>query len=126
MREWPCAACHLPAWRYECCWYESPECSAEGAAFAKKHSLPRLEIDCLGGLGCMFRAQNQNDKAVSLLEQALALCESTDDADSKASTLVNLGSALMSVGGAGQQPRGQHAHERSAAWHWAWAPGLPA
>lgn len=26
-----------------------------GAEFAREHTLPRLEIDCLGGLGCMYR-----------------------------------------------------------------------
>ncbi len=26
-----------------------------GAYFAKQNNLPRLEIDCLGGLGCMYR-----------------------------------------------------------------------
>jgi hypothetical protein len=34
-----------------------------------------------------------------VLEQALALCEKLGDEDSKASTLCNLGSALMQVCG---------------------------
>ncbi len=27
----------------------------QGAAYAKQHGLQRLEIDCLGGLGCLYR-----------------------------------------------------------------------
>jgi hypothetical protein len=45
----------------------------------------------------LCRAQNQAQKSVDVLEQALALCEKLGDQDSKASTLCNLGSALMQV-----------------------------
>mmetsp|Transcript_34181 Transcript_34181/g.86450 ORF Transcript_34181/g.86450 Transcript_34181/m.86450 type:complete len:528 (-) Transcript_34181:210-1793(-) len=67
----------------------------QGAAFAKQHDNVRLEIDCLAGLGCMYRGKNEAPKAVELLSQALALCEKAGDEDSKASTLCNLGAALM-------------------------------
>ncbi|GFH16525.1 uncharacterized protein HaLaN_12956, partial [Haematococcus lacustris] len=69
----------------------------QGAEFARQHNQARLEIDCLGGLGVMYRNQNQAAKAVELLETALALCEKSEDMDSKASTLCNLGAAMMQV-----------------------------
>ncbi len=43
------------------------------------------------------RAQGDADKAVSLLEEALALSQASKDDDSRASTMCNLGSALIKV-----------------------------
>jgi hypothetical protein len=43
------------------------------------------------------RGKNEAPKAVELLTQALELCEKSGDEDSKASTLCNLGAALMQV-----------------------------
>lgn len=41
------------------------------------------------------RAQNDGPKAVAELQKALALCDGADDEDSRASTLCNLGAALI-------------------------------
>lgn len=43
------------------------------------------------------RAQGEGEEAVKLLEQALELCATLKDEDTRASTLCNLGAALMQV-----------------------------
>eukprot|EP00798_Chlamydomonas_sp_ICE-L_P032313 gene32313-16883_t len=69
----------------------------EGVKFSEGEKLLKLQVDCLSGLGILFRTQNEAEKAVGFLSQALVLSEKAGDADSCASTLVNLGSALMSI-----------------------------
>jgi len=68
---------------------------SDGVQFAQKHSLDKLQIDCLAGLGMMYRAQAETDKALQYLNKALELSEKVGDMDSKASMLCNLGGVLM-------------------------------
>lgn len=49
----------------------------------------------------LARGKDEAPKAVELLTKALELCEKSGDDDSKASTLCNLGAAMMQVIGHG-------------------------
>ena len=44
-------------------------CFNEGVTFAKAADLGKLEVDCLAGLGIMYRTQGEPEKAVQMLTQ---------------------------------------------------------
>ncbi|GAX73840.1 hypothetical protein CEUSTIGMA_g1290.t1 [Chlamydomonas eustigma] len=69
----------------------------EGAEFALAKGLTKLQADCLGGLGMLYRSQNEPNKAMLLLNKALELADQLGDLDLKASMLCNMGSVLMQV-----------------------------
>ncbi|KAG1661972.1 hypothetical protein FOA52_007144 [Chlamydomonas sp. UWO 241] len=69
----------------------------EGAEFAAASGLPKIQLDCLGGLGMMCRAQDDPNRALIFLGKAMELAESINDIESTAAMLVNIGNVLMQV-----------------------------